>query len=260
MESYLYYIKIILAIIIFFSQKWRDLTDIKKISEGLMETKNKNILFNSLNGMIHYSIPEKFRTPFLNWREIIPEAWILIDNFNVIRKECLRVANGDVPQFKDIDPNQKPLADFGGKKWSTFFFKFHDKFNKENCEKCPETAKLLKTLPVDVAMFSIMEKGKVLFPHRGPWKGVLRLHFGIEIPPMAKINVDKKDYFWKEGELVLFDDTYIHHTSNPNGRRIILFMDIKRNHIPPIFHEIALKNASSYIRETNKKIQIKGLS
>ena len=257
MKLYLYIFTLIFSIIIYFATKWKEITELKSIKEGLMNTPQENIIFNSLNGIISHIIPHKYRTPFLDWKQVIPEAKILIDNFEVIKKECNEIMKDydSIPEFDKIDKNQSPLANFDSKKWKTFFFKFHGEYNNKNCNKCPQTANLLRKLPIDLAMFSVLEKGKVLFPHRGPWKGILRLHLGITIPREAKISVNNINYFWKEGELVLFDDTYLHYATNPNDRRVILFMDIKRNHIPEIFHIIALMNAKKYIEDVNKNIK-----
>lgn len=39
-------------------------------------------------------------------------------------------------------------------------------------------------------------------------------------------------YYWKEGNGVVFDDMYLHYVRNPtNKRRIVLFLDIKRNNL-----------------------------
>ena len=78
-----------------------------------------------------------------------------------------------------------------------------------------------------------MEPGKYLDPHHGPFKGIIRYHLGLLIPPPESgecyISVDSLKYSWKEGEVILFDETYLHFVHNDTKyHRIILFLDVKR--------------------------------
>ena len=78
-------------------------------------------------------------------------------------------------------------------------------------------------------MFSILEPGKHLPPHRGPYNGVLRLHLGLIVPEPREqlgIRVEKEVYRWKEGEAVIFDDAYEHEAWNRTPHtRVVLFVD-----------------------------------
>ena len=248
---------IVVALIVFFAIKWRNSSNYDSIFEGPTDSKLSNVVINSLNGSISYSIPDKYRGNFLDWKDVIPEAQILIDNFDDIKSEVAEIMKDydNIPEFDKIDDKQDRLANSDNKKWKTFMFKFYDDYNEENCKKCPKTSELLKKLPLDLAMFSIMEKGKVLVPHRGPWRGLLRMHLGIDIPEGAKIKVNDEDYYWKEKEIVLFDDTFTHSVENPNGKRVVLFMDLKRTHIPSFFHNIAKLAGKDYFNKVNMNIE-----
>lgn len=252
-------IVIIIVIVVLFAAVWKNKTDSKSIFSGPTDSYSSNLLVNMLNGMVTSSIPNEFGRNFLDWKEVIPEAQLLIDNYDDIKQELNEVLKeyDSIPEFDKIDDHQKNLSNSDNKKWKTFIFKFYDDYNKENCKKCPKTTSLLKQLPLDLAMFSIMEKGKVLVPHKGPWRGLLRLHLGLEIPEGATITVDGEDYQWKEKELILFDDTYTHSVVNPTDRRVILFMDIKRNHIPSVFHKIAMLAGKDYFNKVNMNIESK---
>ena len=51
----------------------------------------------------------------------------------------------------------------------------------------------------------------------------------------CKIIVDDKEYFWKEGVGVLFDDTFTHEVQNNTDEiRVALLLDVKRK-IPGFF-------------------------
>ena len=45
----------------------------------------------------------------------------------------------------------------------------------------------------------------------------------------CRIVVDGEPYAWRDGEAVVFDETYVHHAENGTGRdRLILFCDVER--------------------------------
>lgn len=136
-----------------------------------------------------------------------------------------------IPNFQDVSKNQKSLSQDNG--WKTFFFYAYGIKAVENCRRCPETTKLLKNMPgMKTAFFSILAPGKHLPPHRGPYKGVLRLHLGLLIPEpaeMCAIRVGPQIRHWQEGRVMIFDDTFEHEAWNrTDGARVVLFVDIMR--------------------------------
>lgn len=72
----------------------------------------------------------------------------------------------------------------------------------------------------------------MLVPHEGPWSGVLRMHLGVDIPTDGEgctLSVRGEQYQWKDGEVVVFDDTYEHFAINLTDHpRVVLFMDYMR--------------------------------
>lgn len=105
------------------------------------------------------------------------------------------------------------------------------------CQKLPFFTEMIKQMPdVMTASISVLEGKSELRPHRGYYKGFMRYHLGILVPtdhPPVLTVADKK-YYWKEGEGVIFDDMHIHKVSNPSSHpRIVLFLDIIRNDLPP---------------------------
>ena len=76
-------------------------------------------------------------------------------------------------------------------------------------------------------MFSILEPGKQLPPHRGPYNGVLRLHLGLMVPEPREalgIRVENALYRWQDGEAVIFDDAFEHEAWNRTPHtRVVLF-------------------------------------
>ncbi len=102
-----------------------------------------------------------------------------------------------------------------------------------NIHLCPQTWRICQNIPgLITVMFSILEPGKHLPPHRGPYNGVLRLHLGLIVPEPREalgIRVDREIYRWKEGEAVIFDDAYEHEAWNRTPHtRVVLFVDFRK--------------------------------
>ena len=98
---------------------------------------------------------------------------------------------------------------------------------------CPQTAALLARLPgLQNAWFSILAPHYHIPPHRGPTRAVVRAHLALKVPAQAQdcwIRVADERYSWREGEVVLFDDTYEHEVRNDTDEtRVVLFIDVLR--------------------------------
>ena len=73
--------------------------------------------------------------------------------------------------------------------------------------------------------------GSHLNPHRDPFAGSLRYHLGLSTPnsDACRIFVDGEEYAWRDGEDVMFDETYVHWVKNETDiTRVILFCDVER--------------------------------
>jgi beta-hydroxylase len=88
------------------------------------------------------------------------------------------------------------------------------------------------------AFFSILSPGKHIPAHRGPYKGVIRVHLGLKVPgpkEQCRIRVGNDYRHWEEGEVMLFDDTHDHEVWNDtDGERVVLFLDVVRPLAPPL--------------------------
>lgn len=170
-------------------------------------------------------------TPFL---PVDTFAWTrtLEDSWRVIREELdgvLRFTD-DLPAFHEITAD---VSDISDENWRTFFFRGYGFRSDANCARCPRTARLLDGIPgLTTAFFSILAPHKRIAPHRGPWKGVLRYHLGLLVPEPADacgISVGGELRHWREGEGMLFDDSYEHSAWNDtDGTRVVLFLDVMR--------------------------------
>lgn len=161
-----------------------------------------------------------------------PWSRTLDAHWHEIRKELDELLAGPVfiPSFDQLVPGEAKIADA---RWKTFAFRFYGHDFKENCERCPRTYALIKDIPgMTTAFFSILEGGKHIPAHRGPFRGVIRYHLGLKIPPLpslCRIRVGDEVRTWQEGKSLIFDDTFEHEVWNESEEsRVVLFMDVKR--------------------------------
>ena len=136
-----------------------------------------------------------------------------------------------IPPFHEISPEQLPIT--SDALWRTFVFFAYGKAAERNCALCPRTTRILRSIPgMQTAMFSILEPGKQLPWHRGPYKGLLRVHLALEVPSgrdQCWLEVDHLRLHWQEGRALVFDDTFQHRAANlATTRRCVLFLDVLR--------------------------------
>jgi beta-hydroxylase len=152
-----------------------------------------------------------------HWQEIREEAVRLND------EGAIRAATG----YNDIGFNS-----FFRTGWTRFYLTWYGREMPSAQQVCPRTLELLRGIPsIKAAMFASLPPGARLVRHRDPYAGSLRYHLGLVTPndPGCYISVDGQRYHWKDGEAVMFDETFIHHAENTTqAQRVILFCDIER--------------------------------
>jgi aspartyl/asparaginyl beta-hydroxylase (cupin superfamily) len=161
------------------------------------------------------------------WIERIEDSWELI-------RDELRYVLADreaLPNFQDISKDQIEITD--DDRWKTFFLYGYGFEAKLGVETCPRTAALMREIPgMTTAMFSILSPRKHILDHRGPYKGVLRYHLGLIVPEDAescRIRVGEDFRHWREGQSMVFDDTFNHEVWNDTDEtRVVLFVDVLR--------------------------------
>ncbi|HEX4404081.1 MAG TPA: aspartyl/asparaginyl beta-hydroxylase domain-containing protein [Polyangia bacterium] len=170
-------------------------------------------------------------TPFLRAEEL-PWTKPLQDGWRDIRRELDRVMvlRDDLPAFHEINGDATTIRN---DRWKTFFFYGFGRRSEINCRRCPQTTALIESVPgMMTAFFSILGPRVKLPLHRGPWKGFLRYHLGLIVPAPADqcvIEVGGQRAQWREGEGMVFDDTYEHRVWNDtDGTRVVLFLDVAR--------------------------------
>jgi beta-hydroxylase len=183
-------------------------------------------------------------------------------NWKVMRRELDEVLtyHQDLPNFQDISTDQAMLTD--DDRWKTYFFYGYGFKSEPNCKRCPETTRLLERIPgMQTAMFSILSPRKHIPPHNGPYKGVLRYHLGLLVPEpedQLGISVGGQVAQWREGESLVFDDTFEHFVwNNTDGTRVVLFLDVVRELRGPMraFNRFMIKaiGFSPFIQDARRR-------
>lgn len=150
--------------------------------------------------------------------------------WRLIRAELDRVLQrqAELPAFHDVVNEFRTIT--RDDHWKTFFLLGYGAPLKRNIALCPETWRILQKIPgLKTAMFSILEPGKHLPPHKGPYNGVLRLHLALIVPePREALTLRVGDHIchWEEGKVLIFDDYFEHEVWNAStGTRVVLFCD-----------------------------------
>lgn len=177
----------------------------------------------------HSLVPD---TPFLapsdfSWVRTLEAGW------ESIRAELDRLLEAPerIPNFQDISRDQYNIS--RDDKWKSYFLYGYGYKMENNCKACPETTRILESIPdMYTAFFSVLAPGKHIPLHRGPYRGLLRCHLALVVPEPREdcwIEVGGETTTWEEGRCIVFDDTYRHRVeNNTGGRRVVLFIDIKR--------------------------------
>lgn len=194
---------------------------------------------------------ERFRAGELfeqNWKELAEEA-----------RRIFEVPN-KVPTFGEIMPEQEPLASADGKAWRLFVAKAYGYKVPLAPSLAPVLCNLTAQCPdVLSAAYSWVPAGKVIPPHRGPFRGILRYTLGLQVPEArgegerVSLVIDGKEHRLREGQAILWDDTYVHSSLNTTQRpRMVLLLDIRRKPLPALldwlsFFVIGITHLGAYL-------------
>jgi beta-hydroxylase len=168
--------------------------------------------------------------PFLD-PERFPELGALTANWRTIRDEALPLVEAGYVRAPRAH-NDIGFHSFFKGGYKRFYLKWYDDPPPSASKLCPKTVALLEAIPtVNAAMFALLPPGAKLGAHRDPYAGSLRYHLGLVTPndERCAIVVDGERYHWRDGEAVVFDETYIHSAENrTDATRLILFCDVAR--------------------------------
>lgn len=179
---------------------------------------------------LFYLFSDVGNKPFINTRQF-SQLKVFEDHWEEIRDEAVSLnAQTHIKASDELD--DLGFNSFFKTGWKRFYLKWYGASLPSANLLCPRTVELINEVPdVKGAMFTMLPPGAKLVRHRDPYAGSLRYHLGLVTPNSDNcyINVDGQKYAWRDGEAVMFDETYLHYAANnTDSNRIILFLDIRR--------------------------------
>ena len=189
---------------------------------------------SAVNGYLAFHIDPKPRPTFFNIADAYPELDLITQAYPAIRAEFdqLMAAGVEMPQYHDVNSGEREISSTTPKRWNVYVLEVLGYKVEPNRARCP------RNLPGNRARAECRpgilldpRPGKSVPEHEGPYLGYLRYHLGVHVPRNnpPKITVNGRDYVWKEGEGVLFDDSWPHAVvNNSDDLRAVLIVDVRR--------------------------------
>lgn len=156
----------------------------------------------------------------------------------------------------------------GRASWEAYFFFRHGKRFDAHHECCPVTSTALTSIELcDIAnhapeiCFSLLAPGTHILPHYGVTNARVVMHLPLVVPPDCALNViGAGEHAWREGKLMMFDDTFQHEAWNRSTTpRLILLMDcwnpslttIERQAVTKLIESIGAMHRAAKATTTN---------
>lgn len=208
---------------------------------GLSEYLRKSWpIFAPMNCLLYCFTQRRARHAIMDLAQY-PELAPLQANWQRIRDEALALYASDGFETASgqssggyYDVGFRTFHKYG---WRKFYLRWYGHAHASAQRLCPETSRLLASVPgINGAMFSLLPAGSQLTRHSDPVACSLRYHLGLSTPNDDRcfINVDDRVHSWRDGEALLFDETYLHFARNDTGTpRIILMCDVERPTLLP---------------------------
>lgn len=193
-------------------------------------------VLDGFNWLFDFHTGGRNRPVFFDIDETYPSLRALDRQYPTIRQELVSLLadKPEIPRYHDLDAMQTYISNTvdADKNWKIFYLYAMGEKPGANREKCPTTAATLDQIPgLFQAFFSILEGGKSVPAHCGPYRGYIRYHLGLVVPKENPPSLRLKDqtYTWKEGESILFDDSWDHEVINRCAEdRVVLIVDVRR--------------------------------
>ena len=182
-----------------------------------------------------------YHDPMLHsWAPALREAWL------DIRQEAvdLLALDRDFESFLGLKPGQSREGYVGGANpnaaWDAYFFYRHGKRYDENNLRCPKTSAALDAVELchvarqaPEVCFSVLRPQSTIVAHYGVTNTRLVMHLPLIVPRGCALNIiGAGEHHWREGELMMFDDTFQHEAwNNSDEPRLIVLMDCWNPHL-----------------------------
>jgi len=123
--------------------------------------------------------------------------------------------------------------------WGALYFWRNGEVVPDNAARCPATMDALELAPMPridrrspMALWSLLKPGTHIQPHHGLLNTRLICHIPLIAPDDCAIRVGNETRAWREGEALIFDDSFEHEAWNRSDEtRVILLFEIWRPEI-----------------------------
>jgi len=123
--------------------------------------------------------------------------------------------------------------------WGGLYFWRNGEVVPDNAARCPATMDALELAPMPridrrspMALWSLLKPGTHIQPHHGLLNTRLICHIPLIAPDDCAIRVGNETRAWREGEALIFDDSFEHEAWNRSDEtRVILLFEIWRPEI-----------------------------
>ncbi|XP_077487954.1 aspartyl/asparaginyl beta-hydroxylase-like [Amblyomma americanum] len=188
------------------------------VKEGLFASVYQRSLY-SVDGLKAQPWWSPDETPYASSIKELEKHWLDIKN------EALSLMTD-----KGFKPEAENLKDSGD--WKQFEIFARGRKIDRNCRLAPKTCALIGKIPDAAgckrgqAKFSLMHPGTHVWAHVGPTNCRLRSHLGLVVPPKVRIRVANETRQWKEGKVLMFDDSFEHEVWHEGDTlRLVLIVD-----------------------------------
>ena len=217
----------------------------KKLDEFVRVTGNRTGLKRLYKGLKYYRTQEGRKNPLSAQKPtvfhldgLVAKPWhdyysvqlsslLLSANFELIKSEFQQI------RFRTSEGWFKNSTLQG--EWSVYHLINQGEKVESNCSACPKTMEiiesvvpLLKECSFGNVLFSILQAGTHITAHYGPTNCRIRCHLPLFVPKGCLLCVNGEKRRWKEGELLLFDDSFLHEAwhKGTDGERVVIMLDL----------------------------------
>jgi aspartyl/asparaginyl beta-hydroxylase (cupin superfamily) len=198
-----------------------------------------------------FYVPRLPAIPFYD-RDLFPWAAALEAKTDVIRAELQAALEKERQEFSPyiaIQPGL-PVDQWASlnrsTRWSHYRLWRNGQPDEAHLAQCPETRKALEAADMAAidglcpnAMFSALAPHTEIPPHTGETNARLVVHLPLIVPEKCTYRVGFEHRTWKEGELLIFDDTIEHMARNDSDElRVVLIFDVWNPLLSPAEREM----------------------
>ncbi len=181
-----------------------------------------------------YSFAENgsYKGPEPSFFDVKSKDWLpLLElNYEIILKEFAKLCEA---RDKNILPYMNQTLASNPENWTVFpLYNWCEK-KAENCAKCPETTRLIESIPgMTSCLFSILKADTRIKPHYGDSNVMYRCHLTLNCKhglPEIGIRIRDEKTTWVNGKVFAFCDAHEHEVwNNTTDDRWVLIIDIIR--------------------------------